>query len=58
LVLSAKSAGVIVMLVVSAWTWRRGFGPIRLEAAVAVLVIAATAILAAYPLPPARLPGT
>jgi copper transport protein len=58
LVLGAKSAGVMVMLVVSAWTWRRGFGPIRLEAVIAVLVIVATAILAAYPLPPARLPGT
>src|SRR4029077_19488952 len=58
LVLSAKSAGVLMMLVLSAWTWRRGFGPVRLEAAIVVLVIAATAILAAYPLPPARLPGT
>lgn len=57
-VLSAKSAGVIVMLLISAWTWRRGFGPVRLEAAIAVLVIAATAILAAYPLPPALQPGT
>ena len=56
-VLSAKSAGVLVMLALSAWTWRRGFGPVRLEAAIAVFVIAATAILAAYPLPPARLPG-
>jgi putative copper export protein len=58
LVLSAKSAGVLVMLAVSAWTWRRGFGPVRLEAAIAILVIAATAILAAYPLPPALLSGT
>jgi putative copper export protein len=57
LVLSAKSAGVLAMLVLSAWTWLRGFGPVRLEAAIAVFVIAATAILAAYPLPPARLPG-
>jgi putative copper export protein len=57
LVLSAKSAGVLVMLVLSAWTWRRGFGPVRLEAAIAIFVIAATAILAAYPLPPARFPG-
>jgi putative copper export protein len=57
LVLSAKSAGVLVMLVLSAWTWRRGFGPVRLEAVIAILVIAATAILAAYPLPPALLPG-
>jgi copper transport protein len=57
LVLSAKSAGVLMMLVLSAWTWRRGFGPVRLEAAIAVLVLLATAILAAYPLPPARFPG-
>jgi putative copper export protein len=57
LVLSAKSAGVLMMLVLSAWTWRGGFGPVRLEAAVAVLVIAATAILAAYPLGPGGFPG-
>jgi putative copper export protein len=57
LVLSAKSAGVLLMLVLSALAWRRGFGPVRLEAAVAVVVIGATALLAAYPLPPARAPG-
>jgi len=54
LVLSAKSVGVLVMLVVSASVWLRGYGPFRFEAAVAVLVLAATAALAAYPLPPAR----
>ena len=53
LVLSAKSAGVLVMLVLSALAWRRGFGAVRLEAAIAVVVIGATALLAAYPLPPA-----
>lgn len=57
LVLSAKSLGVLVMLGLSAWTWRRGRGPIRFEAGVAVLVLAATAALAAYPLPPARMTG-
>jgi putative copper export protein len=57
LVLSAKSAGVLVMLVLSASAWRRGFGPVRYEAAVAALVLATTAVLAAYPLPPARVPG-
>ena len=48
-VLSLKSAGVLVMLVMSALTWRRGVGPVRLEAAIAVFVISATAVLAAYP---------
>jgi putative copper export protein len=57
LVLSAKSFGVLIMLILSAVTWRRGFGPVRLEAVVTVVVLAATAVLAAYPLPPARLPG-
>jgi len=57
LVLSAKSAGVLFMLVLSALAWRRGFGAVRLEAAIAVLVVAATALLAAYPVPPARAPG-
>ena len=56
LVLSAKSAGVLAMLVLSAWTWLRGFGPVRAVAAIAVLVIAATAILAATPLPPPTIP--
>jgi copper transport protein len=57
LVLSAKSIGVVVMLGLSAWTWRRGRGPVRFEAGVALLVLAATATLAAYPLPPARMTG-
>jgi copper transport protein len=56
-VLTAKSLGVLIMLILSAWTWRTGFGPVRVEAAVAVLVIAATALLAAFPVPPARVPG-
>jgi copper transport protein len=54
LVLSAKSAGVLAMLVLSALVWRRRLAFARLEAAVALVVLAATALLAAYPLPPAR----
>jgi len=57
LVLSTKSAGVLVMLALSAVAWSRGFGPVRAEATVALLVLAATAVLAAYPLPPARVAG-
>jgi copper transport protein len=53
LVLSAKSAGVLVMLVLSALVWRRGLALARIEAGVALVVLAATALLAAYPLPPA-----
>ncbi len=51
IVLSAKSAGVLVMVVLSALAWRRGFGFIRFEAGVAILVLAATAVLAATPIP-------
>ena len=51
-VLSTKSAGVLVMLVLSALAWRRGVGLVRLEARVAILVLAATAVLAASPVPP------
>jgi putative copper export protein len=57
LVLTAKSAGVLVMVVLSAFAWRRGFGVVRFEAGIAILVLAATAALAAYPLPPSRLPS-
>jgi putative copper export protein len=53
-VLSTKSAGVLVMLVLSALAWRRGVGLVRLEARVAILVLAATAVLAASPAPPSR----
>lgn len=56
-VLSAKSAGVLVMLVLSARAWRRGIGLVRFEAGVAILVMAATAVLAATPVPPARSEG-
>jgi putative copper export protein len=57
LVLSAKSVGVIVMVILSAFAWRGGFGLVRSEAGIAIVVLAATAVLAAYPLPPSRLPG-
>jgi putative copper export protein len=53
LVLSAKSAGVLAMVVLSALVWRRGRQLMPIEAVIAVLVIAATGVLAAYPLPPA-----
>lgn len=51
-VLSLKSAGVLVMVVLSVLAWRRGLGLVRFEAVVAVLVLAATAVLAATPIPP------
>jgi putative copper export protein len=48
-VLALKSAGVAVMLVLSLLAWRRGLPVARAEAGVAVLVVAATAVLAAFP---------
>jgi len=53
LVLSLKSAGVVVMVVLSTLAWRRGLGLVRFEAGVAILVLAATAVLAATPISPA-----
>ena len=50
-VLALKSAAIGVMLVLSAVTWRRGVPLARAEAVLAVLVIAATALLAAFPTP-------
>jgi putative copper export protein len=50
-VLALKSLGVGVMLVLSAVAWRRGVPLARAEAAVAVLVVGATAVLAAFPTP-------
>lgn len=50
LVLVLKSAGVLAMLGL-ALTWRRGWPAARAEAAATMLVIASTALLAAYPLP-------
>jgi copper transport protein len=52
LVLSLKSAGVVAMVVLSTLAWRRGLGLVRFEAGLAILVLAATAVLAATPIPP------
>ncbi|MBI2238986.1 MAG: copper resistance protein CopC/CopD, partial [Actinobacteria bacterium] len=52
-VLLVKVLGVVVMVQLSALAWRRVLGSFRLEAAVALFVIGAAALLAAYPLPPA-----
>jgi putative copper export protein len=51
LVLSAKSVGVLLMLVLSAVAFRRRLAFTRIEATVAVAVLGATGLLAAYPLP-------
>jgi putative copper export protein len=53
-VLAMKTAGVVVMLALSWLAWRRGLSVARVEAAIALIVIAATALLAAYPLPPGQ----
>lgn len=50
-----KVLGVLLMVPLSSLLWLRVSRSARAEAAVAVLVIAAAAVLAAYPLPPARL---
>jgi copper transport protein len=50
-----KIMGVLLMVPLSTLLWLRISRSARGEAAVAVLVIAAAALLAAYPLPPARL---
>jgi putative copper export protein len=50
-VLGLKSIGVAIMLVLSAVAWRRRIPFARAEAAVAVLVVGATAVLAAFPAP-------
>ncbi|MHB8587746.1 MAG: CopD family protein [Candidatus Dormibacteraceae bacterium] len=50
-VLALKSVGVGIMLVFSIIAWRRGVPLARAEAALAVLVIAATAVLASFPTP-------
>lgn len=51
-VLGLKSIGVAIMLALSAVAWRRGVPLARAEAVVAALVVAATAVLAAFPTPP------
>jgi putative copper export protein len=50
IVLALKVAGVLLMLGLSG-LWRRGLTDARLEAGVAVGVVGATALLAAFPLP-------
>lgn len=50
-VLALKSLGVGIMLVLSAVAWRRGVPLARAEAALAALVVGATAVLAAFPTP-------
>ncbi len=53
-VLSLKVLGVLAMVPLSWLAWRRGSARPRLEAGLAVGVVAAAALLAAFPLPPAR----
>jgi putative copper export protein len=52
IVLSLKTVSVLLMLALSWLAWRRGLPVARLEAAIALFVIAATAMLAAYPVTP------
>jgi len=54
LVLSAKTAGVLAMVAMSALVWRRGWRYARVEGVIVLLVLAATALLAAFPIPPAQ----
>jgi putative copper export protein len=53
IVLVAKSVGVLAMLAVAAVTWRRGLPLARSDAVLALAVMAATGLLAAFPNPPA-----
>ena len=54
LVLSAKMAGVAVMVAMSALMWRRGSQTARYEGLVVLLVLAATAVLAVSPIHPGQ----
>ncbi|MGH2764833.1 MAG: hypothetical protein ACRDKA_02805, partial [Actinomycetota bacterium] len=54
-VLGIKVLGVLAMVPFSVLLWLRIRGTPRVEAVVAVAVVALAALLAAYPLPPARL---
>jgi copper transport protein len=54
-VLGLKAVAVLAMAPLSLLAWRRLFPAPRLEAALALAVVAASALLAAFPLPPARL---
>jgi putative copper export protein len=49
MVLALKAMGVGIMVLLSSLAWRRGVPVARVEAAVMVLVVAATAVLAAFP---------
>lgn len=53
-VLSAKTAAVLIMVAMSTLVWRRGFRYASAEGMVALLVLAATAVLAAFPIPPGQ----
>ena len=53
IVLMAKSVGVLAMLALAAVTWRRGVPMARSDALIALAVMAATGLLAAFPNPPA-----
>jgi len=53
-VLSLKTTGVLIMVAMSALMWRRGFRYARAEGALVVIVLAATALLAAFPMPPGQ----
>lgn len=53
-VLSAKLAGVVIMVAMSALMWRRGSQSARYEGLVVLLVLAATAILAVSPIHPGQ----
>jgi len=53
--LLVKSSLVVMMVALSVLAWRRRLVTPRLESAVAIGVIAAAGLLAAYPLPPGRL---
>jgi hypothetical protein len=46
-----KTVGVGIMLALSSLAWRRGLPVARVEAALAALVVAATAVLASFPSP-------
>jgi uncharacterized membrane protein len=54
LVLSLKTAGVLVMVAMSVLVWRRGFRYARADGALMLVVLAATALLAAFPMPPGQ----
>jgi len=55
LVLLSKILAVVVMAQLSWLAWRRIVGSFKAEAAVAILVVGLAGVLAAYPLPPARI---